>query len=30
MKEWLAVRPDAAVDWRVLADEALAFVERRG
>lgn len=28
MKEWLAVRADAAVDWRGLADEALRFVSR--
>jgi TfoX/Sxy family transcriptional regulator of competence genes len=26
MKEWLAVNADADVDWRLLADEALAFV----
>jgi len=28
-KEWLAVHPDAAADWTVLAREALAFVGRR-
>lgn len=28
MKEWLGVPPDAPVDWRVLTDEALAFVNR--
>lgn len=26
MKEWIAVRPDSAVDWLDLAREAMAFV----
>jgi hypothetical protein len=32
MREWLAVSPDAAVDWAALADEAQRFVGeiRRG
>ena len=26
MKEWLAVGPDSELDWKALAEEALAFV----
>lgn len=29
MKEWLALRPDSALDWESLATEALAFVGSR-
>ena len=28
MKEWLALDPDSTVDWRELAEEALAFARR--
>jgi hypothetical protein len=30
LKEWLVIRPDSALEWVTIAEEALAFVAAQG